>query len=160
MSLSPPANSGGASSTETYEAADSETISLTSRSNNSAPFLTDSSESAPSCRTVSALRNYKQNETKVTKEIPYPAELVKYAIKIHQNLALCNFRNVVHSFTSIVSYTGVLISEAGKDWRNDFSEITREVLSDVSWEFSRLAVGKEKNAQQDDEQMSIEGHSR
>lgn len=35
--------------TDMYEAADSETISLTRRSRSSAPFLTESSESAASC---------------------------------------------------------------------------------------------------------------
>ncbi len=38
----------GTCSTETYDAADSDTISLTNLSSSSAPFLTESSESAAS----------------------------------------------------------------------------------------------------------------
>lgn len=63
---------------------------------------------------------------------PYPTELIKYAIKIDQNLTLCDFGNVIHCLTGVVSYTGILVSEAGKHRRNYPRKIPWEVLTGSS----------------------------
>lgn len=62
----------------------------------------------------------------------YPTKLIEYAVKIDQNLALCNFGNIVHGFTCIVSHAGILISEAGKHRWNNFCKIAWEILTLVS----------------------------
>lgn len=45
------------------------------------------------------------------------AKLIKYAVKINQDLALCHLGDVVHCFAGIVPNPSILVCEASEDWR-------------------------------------------
>jgi hypothetical protein len=59
----------------------------------------------------------------------YLAECVKNLIEVDQYLALGYLSNVVHTLAGVVSYTGILIGEAGQDWGNDFCKISSNFLA-------------------------------
>src|ERR1700722_14611969 len=71
-----------------YMEADSATISFKRRSNNSAPFFTESSESAESYHTNQCQRNIGRHATHFAKSI-------KYEVEIHQNFTFGDFGDVV-----------------------------------------------------------------
>jgi hypothetical protein len=96
-----------------------------SRSSSSAPFLTDSSESAPSCEKVkSLLKRWKIGASSVI----HLAKLIKNAVKIDQDLALSNLCNVVHSLTGIVADSSILVGEARQHGWHNLGEVPGEFL--------------------------------
>jgi hypothetical protein len=60
--------------------------------------------------------------------VSHLTERVKYVVKVYQNLALGYLCNVVHALASVVSYSGILIGEAGENRRDDFFEIAGNFL--------------------------------
>ena len=98
-------------------------MSLIRRSSNSAPFLTDSSESAASCLSVRFRLDERSSKS-------YFAQRVKDLVEIDQNLPLGHLCYIVHALAGIVSYAGILIGKAGEDRRNDFFEIPGYLLKE------------------------------
>lgn len=90
-------------------------MSLTSRSSSSAPFLTDSSVSAASYDEVS-----RRLKRRYVCDV-YLAQGIKDVVEVYEDFSFGDLCDIVHAFTSIVSHTGILIGEAGENWRNDFS---------------------------------------
>jgi hypothetical protein len=105
-------------------AADSETMSLTRRSSSSAPFLTDSSESAASYSQVSHAR--------VPWYSTHLAECIEDLVKVDEDLAFRDLGNVVHALARIVSNPRILIGEACEDGGYDFFEVARDFLQHPS----------------------------
>lgn len=55
--------------------------------------------------------------------VSYLAESIEDLIEVDENLALCNFGDVVHALAGVVSNTRILIAKACEDWRHDFLEV-------------------------------------
>lgn len=56
------------------------------------------------------------------------AECVKDVVEVDQYLALCDLGDVIHGLAGVVSNSGILVSEAGEDWRHDDFEVSRKLL--------------------------------
>ena len=66
-------------------------------------------------------------------------------IEVDQNFALSHFRDVVHSFTSIVPHACILVCEAGQDWWHNHLEIFGKLLDGEQIKFGQPAFGPDGN---------------
>ena len=69
------------------------------------------------------------------------AEGIEYVVEVDQDLALCDLGDVVHGLAGVVSDTGILVSEAGEDWRHDDFEVPSKLLGGNTREGGRSATG-------------------
>ena len=53
----------------------------------------------------------------------YLGHSVEDLIEVWQNLALARLGDVVHALTGVISHTGILVVEAGQNWRDDLLKI-------------------------------------
>jgi hypothetical protein len=58
----------------------------------------------------------------------YLAESIEDVVEVQQNLALCDFGDVVHALARVVSHTGILVGEAGEHGRHDLVEVAGDFL--------------------------------
>lgn len=58
----------------------------------------------------------------------YFAQRIKYLVEVDKHLPLRNLCDVVHALAGIVANAGILVDEAGKDWRDDFFKIASDFL--------------------------------
>lgn len=112
-------------------------MSLTRRSSNSAPFLTESSESAPSYedgKREYAYETYGKSTIgggtmgEAEQCLAYLAEGIENVVKVFEDLPLGDFGNVVHCLACIVPNSCILIGEASQHRGDNDFEITRELL--------------------------------
>jgi hypothetical protein len=61
--------------------------------------------------------------------VAHLAEGVKNVVEVDQDLALCDFGNVIHGLAGVVSNASILVSEAGEYWWYDDFEISSKLLS-------------------------------
>ena len=103
-------------------AADSETMSFIRRSRSSAPFLTESSESAPSYIEGGDEKKCRGGKGGGLVEgvEAYLAEGIEYVVEIFQDLPLSDLGNIVHRLASVVADTSILVGKASQH-RGDYS---------------------------------------
>lgn len=93
-------------------------MSLTRRSSSSAPFLTDSSESAASYRlNVSIL----QSTLIVDSHL---AQSIKDLVEVDEYLAFCDLCNIVHALACIVPNASIRVGKTGEDGGNNLFEVS------------------------------------
>lgn len=73
------------------------------------------------------VKNVSPSVTKVGR-ITHLAQSIKYTIEVYQYFALGNLRNIVHSFAGVVSDSGILIGETGKNGRNNLRKVCRQLI--------------------------------
>lgn len=59
----------------------------------------------------------------------YFAQRVEDLVEVKQDFSFGDFGNVVHALACVVPNAGILVTEAGKDRRNDFLEVSSYFLS-------------------------------
>ena len=125
-----PAVSSGACRIDTYDAADSATMSLISLSSSSAPFLTESSLSAASCVFFVSRVPHRRAGSRGSRGSRGNnlAEGIKDLVKVEENLPFGNLGYVVHALAGVVSNARILVGEAGKDGWHDFFQVSSYIL--------------------------------
>ena len=58
----------------------------------------------------------------------YLTEGVKDVIEVYQDLALCDFCDVIHGLAGIIADTGILVGEASQHRRDNLGEIVGQFL--------------------------------
>lgn len=71
---------------------------------------------------------------------PHLAERIEDLVKEDENLALCDFCDIVHALARIVTNAGIWVAEAGQDWGHDFFEIASDFLDTQSGHVSGLSM--------------------
>lgn len=56
------------------------------------------------------------------------AEGIEYVVEVNQNLAFRDLGYIIHGLAGVIAHTGILISKAGEDWRDDDFEVAGKLL--------------------------------